>query len=207
MKNKGIRNNSSKSRKTDATSRVVEDSFFDIIRKSARMADVKINDLNQYYKEEYKEESWSEYEATYSAILYKELTESIDYKMITMENRAESQKNGVKRKKYDIWITKGDIYYILEVKRFGVSTKTDGLRGVKDKKGIYGDLKKLDALIGTIGPRDTYGIAIGFFEGNDSITLYDIESKIDDKIWELLDEEPNLKLLICANDKCKYVGE
>jgi hypothetical protein len=207
VKNKGIRNNSSKSRKTDATSRVVEDSFFDIIRKSARMADVKINDLNQYYKEEYKEESWSEYEATYSAILYKELTESIDYKMITMENRAESQKNGVKRKKYDIWITKGDIYYILEVKRFGVSTKTDGLRGVNDKKGIYGDLMKLDTLIRTIGPRDTYGIAIGFFEGNDSITLDDIDSKLDDEIWGLLDKEPNLKLLICAGGKCKYVGE
>jgi hypothetical protein len=76
---------------------------------------------------------------------------------------------------------------------------------VSDENGICGDLMKMDDLIKD-NPQ-TYGIAIGFFEGNDSITLDDIESKIDDKIWELLDEEPNLKLLICAGGKCKYVGE
>jgi hypothetical protein len=124
-----------------------------------------------------------------------------------MESSTFSKKEGVKGKKYDIWITKGEIYYILEVKRFGVSTKTDGLRGVNDKKGIYGDLMKLDTLIRTIGPRDTYGIAIGFFEGNDSITLDDIESKIEDRVQEKLDKEPNLKLLICAGGKCRYVWE
>ena len=53
----------------------------------------------------------------------------------------------------------------------------------------------------------TYGIAIGFFEGVDSITLDHIESEIKNKIRKLLNEEPNLKLLICANGKCKYVGE
>ena len=139
------------------------------------------------------------------AVLYRELTESIDYRMVTMESSAFSKKEGVKRKKYDIWIAKDDIDYILEVKRFGVDLDNDDLLDVSDENGIYGDLMKMDDLIKD-NPQ-TYGIAIGFFEGNDSITLYDIESKIDDKIWELLDEEPNLKLLICANDKCKYVGE
>ena len=209
MKSKGTRYNSSRSRKTEGTSRLVGDNFFDIIWKSAEIADTKMNDLNQYYDEKYKEKPGlkSEDEATYKAILYRELTESRDYRMITMESSTFSKKEGVKGKKYDIWITKGEIYYILEVKRFGVSTKTDGLRGVNDKKGIYGDLMKLDTLIRTIGPRDTYGIAIGFFEGNDSITLDDIESKIEDRVQEKLDKEPNLKLLICAGGKCRYVWE
>ena len=208
MKSKGTRYNSNRSRKTDVNSRAIRDSFFDIIWKSAKMADVKINDLNQYYKEEFKEKSWSEYEATYIAILYKELTESLDYKMITMENQAESQKKGVNGKKYDIWITKGELSFILEVKRFGVR-RTGSLKSVNNKGGIYGDLLKLDDLIKTLIKNNphTYGIAIGFFEGNDSIILDDIESKLDHKIWEILDEESKLKLLICANGKCKYVGD
>ena len=207
MKNKGISHNLKGSSKTDVTSRVIRDSFFDIIRKSAEMTDIRMNDVNQYYDEKYEVKPGveKENEATYKAVLYRELTESIDYRMVTMESSAFSKKEGVKRKKYDIWIAKDDIDYILEVKRFGVDLDNGDLLDVSDENGICGDLMKMDDLIKD-NPQ-TYGIAIGFFEGNDSITLYDIESKIDDKIWELLDEEPNLKLLICANDKCKYVGE
>ena len=207
MKNKGISHNLKGSSKTDVTSRVIRDSFFDIIRKSAEMTDIKMNDVNQYYDEKYQVKPGveKENEATYKAVLYRELTESIDYRMITMESSAFSKKEGVKGKKYDIWIAKDDIDYILEVKRFGVDLDNDDLLDVSDENGIYGDLMKMDDLIKD-NPQ-TYGIAIGFFEGNDSITLDDIESKIDDKIWELLDEEPNLKLLICAGGKCKYVGE
>ena len=207
MKNKGISHNLKGSRKTDVTSRVIRDSFFDIIRKSAEMTDIRMNDVNQYYDEKYQVKPGleKENEATYKAVLYRELTESIDYRMITMESSAFSKKESVKGKKYDIWIAKDDIDYILEVKRFGVDLDNGDLLDVSDENGICGDLMKMDDLIKD-NPQ-TYGIAIGFFEGNDSITLYDIESKIDDKIWELLDEEPNLKLLICANDKCKYVGE
>ena len=207
MKNKGISHNLKGSSKTDVTSRVIRDSFFDIIRKSAEMTDIRMNDVNQYYDEKYEVKPGveKENEATYKAVLYRELTESIDYRMITMESSAFSKKESVKGKKYDIWIAKDDIDYILEVKRFGVDLDNGDLLDVSDENGICGDLMKMDDLIKD-NPQ-TYGIAIGFFEGNDSITLYDIESKIDDKIWELLDEEPNLKLLICANDKCKYVGE
>ena len=207
MKNKGISHNLKGSRKTYVTSRVIRDSFFDIIRKSAEMTEIKMNDVNQYYDEKYQVKPGveKENEATYKAVLYRELTESIDYRMITMESSAFSKKEGVKGKKYDIWIAKDDIDYILEVKRFGVDLDNDDLLDVSDENGICGDLMKMDDLIKD-NPQ-TYGIAIGFFEGNDSITLYDIESKIDDKIWELLDEEPNLKLLICAGGKCKYVGE
>ena len=207
MKNKGISHNLKGSSKTDVTSRVIRDSFFDIIRKSAEMTDIKMNDVNQYYDEKYQVKPGveKENEATYKAVLYRELTESIDYRMITMESSAFSKKEGVKGKKYDIWIAKDDIDYILEVKRFGVDLDNDDLLDVSDENGIYGDLMKMDDLIKD-NPQ-TYGIAIGFFEGNDSITLDDIESKIDDKIWELLDEEPNLKLLICAGGKCKYVGK
>ena len=207
MKNKGIRYNSSRSRKTDVNSRVVGDDFFDIIRKSAEIADTKINDLNQYYKEEYNEKSWSEFEATYKAILYRELTESIDYKMITMENPAESRKEGVEGKRYDIWITKGAVDYVLEVKRLGISTTSGGLRRVNNKRGIYGDLFKLDTLIRNTLYRDTYGIAIGFFEGDGTMTLDNIGSKIDPKILELLDADPNLKFLICSKGKCEYVWD
>ena len=207
MKNKGISHNSNGSRKTEGTSRLVGDNFFDTIWKSAEMTDIKMNDVNQYYDEKYQVKPGveKENEATYKAVLYRELTESIDYRMITMESSAFSKKEGVKGKKYDIWIAKDDIDYILEVKRFGVDLDNDDLLDVSDENGIYGDLMKMDDLIKD-NPQ-TYGIAIGFFEGNDSITLDDIESKIDDKIWELLDEEPNLKLLICANGKCKYVRE
>ena len=207
MKNKGISHNSNGSRKTEGTSRLVGDNFFDTIWKSAEMTDIKMNEVNQYYDEKYQVKLGleKENEATYKAVLYRELAESIDYRMITMKSSTFSKKEGVKGKKYDIWIAKDDIDYILEVKRFGVDLDNGDLLDVSDENGICGDLMKMDDLIKD-NPQ-TYGIAIGFFEGNDSITLYDIESKIDDKIWELLDEEPNLKLLICANDKCKYVGE
>ena len=211
MKSKGTRYNSSRSRKTEGTSRLVGDNFFDIIWKSAEIADTKMNDLNQYYDEKYKEKPGlkSEDEATYKAILYRELTESIDYRMITMESSTFSKKEGVKGKKYDIWITKGEIYYILEVKRFGIDLDNGDLLDVDNDKGIYGDLLKMDDLINTLikNNQHTYGIAIGFFEGNDSITLDHIESEMKNKIRKLLDEEPNLKLLICANGKCKYVVE
>ncbi len=207
MKNKGISHNLKGSRKTYVTSRVIRDSFFDIIRKSAEMTEIKMNDVNQYYDEKYQVKPGleKENEATYKAVLYRELTESIDYRMITMESSAFSKKEGVKRKKYDIWIAKDDIDYILEVKRFGVDLDNGDLLDVNNDKGIYGDLLKMDDLIKN-NPQ-TYGIAIGFFEGVDSITLDHIESEIKNKIRKLLNEEPNLKLLICANGKCKYVGE
>ncbi len=207
MKNKGISHNLKGSRKTYVTSRVIRDSFFDIIRKSAEMTEIKMNDVNQYYDEKYQVKPGleKENEATYKAVLYRELTESIDYRMITMESSAFSKKEGVKGKKYDIWIAKDDIDYILEVKRFGVDLDNGDLLDVNNDKGIYGDLLKMDDLIKN-NPQ-TYGIAIGFFEGVDSITLDHIESEIKNKIRKLLNEEPNLKLLICANGKCKYVGE
>ena len=207
MKNKGISHNLKGSSKTDVTSRVIRDSFFDIIRKSAEMTDIKMNDVNQYYDEKYEVKPGveKENEATYKAVLYRELTESIDYRMVTMESSAFSKKEGVKRKKYDIWIAKDDIDYILEVKRFGVDLDNGDLLDVSDENGICGDLMKMDDLIKN-NPQ-TYGIAIGFFEGVDSITLDHIESEIKNKIRKLLNEEPNLKLLICANGKCKYVGE
>ncbi len=211
MKNKGISHNSKGSSKTDVTSRVIRDSFFDIIRKSAEMTDIKMNDVNQYYDEKYQVKPGveKENEATYKAVLYRELTESIDYRMITMESSAFSKKESVKGKKYDIWIAKDDIDYILEVKRFGIDLDNGDLLDVDNDKGIYGDLLKMDDLINTLikNNQHTYGIAIGFFEGNDSITLDHIESEMKNKIRKLLDEEPNLKLLICANGKCKYVGE
>ena len=171
------------------------------------MTEIKMNDVNQYYDEKYQVKPGleKENEATYKAVLYRALTESIDYRMITMESSAFSKKEGVKRKKYDIWIAKDDIDYILEVKRFGVDLDNGDLLDVNNDKGIYGDLLKMDDLIKN-NPQ-TYGIAIGFFEGVDSITLDHIESEIKNKIRKLLNEEPNLKLLICANGKCKYVGE
>ena len=211
MKNKGISHNLKGSRKTDVTSRVIRDSFFDIIRKSAEMTDIRMNDVNQYYDEKYQVKPGleKENEATYKAVLYRELTESIDYRMITMESSAFSKRESVKGKKYDIWIAKDDIDYILEVKRFGIDLDNGDLLDVDNDKGIYGDLLKMDDLMNTLikNNQHTYGIAIGFFEGDDFITLDHIELEIKNKIRKLLDEEPNLKLLICANGKCKYVGE
>ena len=78
MKNKGISHNSNGSRKTDVTSRVIRDNFFDRIWKSAEMTDIKMNEVNQYYDEKYQVKPGveKENEATYKAVLYRELTES-----------------------------------------------------------------------------------------------------------------------------------
>ena len=54
MKNKGISHNSNGSRKTEGTSRLVGDNFFDTIWKSAEMTDIKMNEVNQYYDEKYQ---------------------------------------------------------------------------------------------------------------------------------------------------------
>lgn len=177
-----------------------------LILNVAEKADKMKNDMNKKRAAKYEESSWLEYEATFKAMLYHQLIKNgLDCWKISMENSPVAEGNkDIESKKIDIWIDEENYDYFLEVKMIRVKTETGGLRRVNDKKGVYGDLLKLDEILRYRNDKSTFGVAIAVYNGPDDNIDYEyIESKLNKEATGLLSQ--NLKMMICANGKCKYV--
>ena len=177
-----------------------------LIFNAAEEADMMKNDMNKREAVKYKANSWSEYEATFKAMLYHILIKNgLEYYKISMEYSPKAKDNpGIESKRIDIWIDEANDDYLLEVKLIGVNNDTKGLRRVNNKDGLYGDLLKLTEIVKYYNDKSTFGIAIAVYDGHDDkINCGDIESKLKPEIKGLLTRY--VKMMICANGKCKYV--
>ena len=178
----------------------------DLILKAIREAEKMKIDMNLKEASESGKGTWSEYEATFKAMIYHQLIENgLDYRKISMENRPEVKKrDDLKRKRIDIWIDETNDDYLLEVKMIGVHPRTKSLLRVYNKKGLYGDLVKLTELLKYYKDEHTFGIAIANYNGpENNIDCGYIESRLNRDATDFL--SPRLKMIICANGECRYV--
>lgn len=177
-----------------------------LILNATENADKMKNVMNKKEAVRYKESSWSEYEATFKAMLYHQLIKNgLEYWKISMEYSPDAKDNSdIELKRIDIWIDEANDDYLLEVKLIGVDNDTKGLRRVNNKDGLYGDLLKLTEIVKYFKDESTFGIAIAVYDGHDnSIDCEYIESKLKPEVKDILNRQ--VKMMICANEKCKYV--
>lgn len=178
----------------------------DLILKAVEEADKMKIDMNKKKASENEENSWSEYEATFKAMIYHQLIENgLDYRKISMENSPDVKNDDdLESKKVDIWINEANDVYLMEVKMIGVHSKTKGLRKVNNKDGLYGDLLKLTEIVKYYKDKHNFGIAIAVYDGHDdNIDCEYLESRLNKDLTDLLSNY--IKMMICANGKCKYV--
>jgi hypothetical protein len=177
-----------------------------LILEATEKADKMKNDMNKKRAAKYEESSWLEYEATFKAMLYHQLIKNgLDFQKISMENSPVAEGNeDIESKKIDIWIDEENYDYFLEVKMIFVKEETGGLRRVNDKDGAYGDLLKLAEILRYRNDKSTFGVAIAVYNGpDDKIDCEYIVSKLNKEVTGLLSQ--HVKMMICANGKCKYV--
>jgi hypothetical protein len=92
--------------------------------------------------------------------------------------------------------------YAIEVKLVGISKKGDLKKFDDDEySSVEIDIAKLKKIIGK-DPNKCLTIAV--YDGSDVWSPREIEDKISQKMKKELSDD--LRLLICSNGKCKYVG-
>ncbi len=173
------------------------------ILESCARATNKSACMNVKEAKEIGDESWSEFEATFVALLYHELIESgVDYWRISLENKPNTDNEKHKDKKIDLWVeTDEDITYMIEVKLIIYKEKSEGLRRMNSMAGVRGDLDKLKEIIKN-NP-SVKGIVIGAYTGKAEVKLKEIIEKIDEDTKSYLSE--NLKLIVSTSKECKFL--
>ena len=133
---------------------MIEEEFISRIRLATELATKKIIAIHRKSKEDnYKVNSKDknaiyEYESLFRAMIYHELMMiGIYFGDVTMDNSINSDKEGLRRKKPDIWIenTEKGESYALEIKTIRQNKKTSIIDEINNDKSnsIVGDIKKL----------------------------------------------------------------
>lgn len=178
-----------------------------LILKAAEEAENMKNNMNEEEAKDSGRDSWSEYEATFKAMFYHQLIENgLVYQKISMENHPDVKEgNYLEKKKIDIWIEETNDDYLIEVKLIGVDPTSQSLKKVYDKSdSLKVDLVKLTNIINYYKDGHTFGIAIAVYDGDDSNIDCDyMESRLNKDVTKLL--SPYVRIIVCANRKCKYV--
>ena len=195
---------------------MMEEEFISRIRLATELATKKIIAIHRKSKEDnYKVNSKDknaiyEYESLFRAMIYHELMMlGIYFGDVTMDNSINSDKEGLRRKKPDIWIenTEKGESYALEIKTIRQNKKTSIIDEINNDKSnsIVGDIKKLSEAM-----RDESfkinGIMVisyqspNYDEDDDTIDVMDNEIR---KIVKKINPPHDFIIMLCSEDSCR----
>ena len=201
---------------------MMEEEFISRIRLATELATKKIIAIHRKSKEDnYKVNSKDknaiyEYESLFRAMIYHELMMlGIYFGDVTMDNSINSEKEGLRHKKPDIWIenTEKGESYALEIKTIRQDKKTSIIDEINNDKSnsIVGDIKKLSEAM-----RDESfkinGIMVisyqspNYDEDDDTIDVMDNEIR---KIVKKIKPPHDFIIMLCSEDFCRvlHAGE
>jgi hypothetical protein len=173
------------------------------ILDSCAKATGKAANMNRKLAKDSGEDNWSEYEATFVAMLYHELVQSgIDYWRISLENRPDTNDEKYKDKKIDLWVeADDDLTYMIEAKLISYREKSKGLRRMNSMGGVKGDLDKLKGIIKN--RPSMKGVAIGAYTGRSNVSLQQIKDKVEKDTKSYLSDK--VKLIVSIPKECDFV--